>query len=147
MTDTPVKDQTQTNRTLDSSPTTFPFGRSIYADFSHDDQITAIISAIGLFRQREFLDPTKPDPERTWHTSAIVPSSGRFVFERLTCSSNGKSEARIRVLAQDQVQPLEFCGADDSGLCTLNAFVESQSFARDNGNGDFEKCFADSGAS
>lgn len=45
----------------------------------------------------------------------------------------------MRVLIGDEVQRLEFCG-DENGLCTQNAFVECQAYARHNGEGDFEKC-------
>lgn len=42
----------------------------------------------------------------------------------------------LRVLVNDATMPLEFCGADDDGVCTLDAFVESQSDARNDGQGD-----------
>ncbi|KAI0774716.1 phytase [Trametes elegans] len=133
-----VSDRTQTNSTLDSDPATFPLDRTVYADFSHDNQMVAIFSAIGLFNQSAPLDPTKPDPDRTWRIERIVPFSGRMVVERLECAG----AAHVRVLVNDAVQPLEFCGADEHGLCTLDAFVESQAYARNNGDGDFAKCFA-----
>ena len=48
----------------------------------------------------------------------------------------------VRILVNDAVQPLKFCGADDgNGMCELEAFVKSQAYARNNGDGDFEKCF------
>ena len=139
------------NHTLDSNPETFPLNRTLYADFSHDDEIIAIVSAIGLFRQPTPLDPTKPNSNRTWRASSIVPFSGRVVVERLSCDVRSTvkgaekgQEARVRILVQDEVQLLPFCGGDESGVCTLSAFVQSQSFARGNGEGDFEKCQAGS---
>ncbi|KAH9899417.1 phytase [Cubamyces lactineus] len=141
LTSQPVRDHTQTNRTLDSSPATFPLNRTLYADFSHDNQMVAIFSAMGLFQQPAPLDPTKPDPHRTWRVQRIVPFSGRMVVERMQCAG-GANEQYVRVLVNDAVQPLEFCGADAHGLCTLDAFVESQGYARNDGEGDFEKCFA-----
>ena len=144
--ETPVRDNTQTNRTLDASPETFPLNRTIYADFSHDNQMIAIYAAMGLFRQVEALDPCHPDQKRTWVTSQLTPFSGRMVVERLTCT--GAYRARpadsgtfVRILVNDALQPLQFCEASPDGLCTLDAFVESQSFARNDGEGDFEKCF------
>ena len=151
LTNTPVQDHTDTNRTLDSSAATFPLNRSMYADFSHDDEIIAIVSAIGLFRQPTPLDPTKPNSDRTWRASSIVPFSGRVVVERLSCDVRAEAkgaeenrEARVRILVQDEVQPLVFCGGDEYRMCTLSAFVQRQSFARGNGDGDFEKCQAGS---
>ncbi|KAI0796390.1 phytase [Irpex lacteus] len=140
LTNTSVQDSTQVNHTLDSNPTTFPLNRTLYADFSHDDEIIAIVSAMGLFRQDAPLDPTNPNPNRTWRASSIVPFSGRVVVERLSCTKGKAQEAKVRILVQDEVQPLEFCGADKDGVCTLDAFVQSQGYARGNGNGDFEKC-------
>jgi len=35
----PVKDNMQTNRTLDSSPATFPLNHTLYADLSHHNEI------------------------------------------------------------------------------------------------------------
>ena len=140
LTSQPVRDHTQTNRTLDSSPATFPLNRTLYADFSHDNQMVAIFSAMGLFRQPAPLDPTKPDPRRTWRVQRIVPFSGRMVIERMECASETGGQY-VRVLVNDAVQPLEFCQADTHGLCTLDAFVDSQGYSRNDGEGDFEKCF------
>ncbi len=159
LTNSPVQDETQTNHTLDSSPITFPLNRTLYADFSHDDELIAIYSAIGLFSNQPkgktgiAMDPTSPDPQRTWLASHLVPFSATFVTERLECEvqtahsgfivrSESKKETYGRMLVNDAVQALEFCGADEDGLCTLDAFVESQSYARSNGDGDFGKCFS-----
>ncbi|KAI0638614.1 phytase [Trametes polyzona] len=143
LTSQPVSDHTQTNSTLDSSPETFPLNRTLYADFSHDNQMVAIFSAMGLFKQPAPLDPVKPDPARTFRVQRIVPFSARMVVERLECEKEGEEKAQhVRVLVNDAVQPLEFCGGDKDGLCKLDAFVESQAYARNNGEGDFEKCFA-----
>ncbi|PIL37573.1 hypothetical protein GSI_01267 [Ganoderma sinense ZZ0214-1] len=139
LTGQPVQDRTQTNTTLDGSQATFPLGRGMYADFSHDNQLIAIYAAMGLFPQAKALDPTKPDAGRTWQAWKMVPFSARMVTERLKCSGGKES---VRVLVNDAVMPLEFCGAKGDGVCTLDAFVESQAYARNNGDGDWEKCFA-----
>ncbi|KIM38767.1 hypothetical protein M413DRAFT_241634 [Hebeloma cylindrosporum] len=148
LTGKPVSDNTQTNRTLDASPVTFPLDRTLYADFSHDNQMVAIYAALGLFNQSTPLDPTMPDPKRTWITSRLTPFSGRMVTERLSCRKKGsgghlvKSGEYVRILVNDALQPLTFCAADKHGLCTLSNFVRSQGYAINNGEGDFEKCFA-----
>lgn len=142
LTNSPVQDRTQTNRTLDSAPATFPLNRTLYADFSHDNQMVAIYAAMGLFRQGAPLDPVAPDPQRGWRARRLVPFSARMVTERLRCNGGGGAGEGeyVRVLVNDAVQPLEFCGVGD-GVCTLQAFVESQGYARNNGEGDFERCF------
>ncbi|KAG6886729.1 hypothetical protein C0995_005391 [Termitomyces sp. Mi166 len=141
LTGQPVSDNTQTNHTLDASPETFPLDRTIYADFSHDNQMIAIYAAMGLFRQATALNLTSPDPKRNWITSHLVPFSARMITEKLTCTSPKNKEVEyVRIFVNDGLQPLEFCGGDKNGLCTVDAFVMSQSYARNNGNGDFEKC-------
>lgn len=132
-----VRDGTQTNRTLDEDAESFPLGRGIYADFSHDNEMVAIFSAMGLFVQRGALDPSEPDEGRTWYASRMVPFGSRMVVEKLVCEGG----EYVRVLVNDEVQPLEFCGGE--GLCEIGAFVESQSYARNNGEGDWEACFDD----
>ncbi|KIK65846.1 hypothetical protein GYMLUDRAFT_158434 [Collybiopsis luxurians FD-317 M1] len=143
LTSTPVNDSTQTNSTLDASPLTFPLNRTIYADFSHDNQLIAIFSAMGLFRQAKELNPSNPDPTRTWITSQLVPFSGRMIVERLHCrvSFGRPNEIYVRILVNNAVQPLEFCsGVTSEGLCELSKFVESQSYAISGGAGDWQKC-------
>lgn len=86
LTTSPVVDSTQTNTTLDSSPVTFPLDRSIYADFSHDNQMIAIYAAIGLFDVPVPLDPTSKAKRenRGWKTRKMMPLSGRMVVERMS---------------------------------------------------------------
>ncbi|KAJ6536847.1 phytase [Mycena capillaripes] len=139
LTDKPVNDSTQTNTTLTGNSATFPLNRTLYADFSHDNQMAAIYAAMGLFPQAVPLDPTLPEP-RTWVTSRLVPFSARMVVERLKCS---KETQFVRVFVNDALQPLEFCAnGKDNGICELSAFVASQGYARSGGEGDWEMCFA-----
>jgi hypothetical protein len=137
LTGKPVQDHTQTNHTLTSSPITFPLNRSIYADFSHDNQMIAIYTTIGLFPQVEAPDPSFPDQNRDWIASHLVPFSAQMVTEKVLC---GKREY-VRIFVNDALQPLKFCGAGRDGMCELGAFVESQAYARSDGSGDFERCF------
>lgn len=101
--------------------------------------MVAIYSAMGLFKQKAPLSTTQPDTNSTWVTSHLTPFSARMVVERLQCGAT----QNVRVLVNDALQPLEFCGSGN-GVCTVDAFVQSQSYARNNGNGDFAKCFASS---
>jgi hypothetical protein len=139
LTGTAVQDHTQTNTTLDGDPATFPLNRTIYVDFSHDNTMIAIFSALGLFRQRRPLSTAGPDARRTWRTHQMVPFSGRMVVEKMACDGG----EYVRILVNDALQPLDFCAKDEVGVghCELSAFVESQSYARSNGGGDWEKCF------
>ena len=147
LTSTPVQDSTQVNHTLDSSPITFPLNRTVYADFTHDNEMIPIYATIGLFKQPAPLNPEAPDEKRTWRASQLVPFAARMVVEKLKCKTKRRfghgEEEFVRIFVNDVLQPLEFC-SDHSrgiGLCTLSTFVESQSYARNNGEGDFERCF------
>lgn len=149
LTGKPVNDSTQTNRTLDSSNVTFPLGRTLYVDFSHDNTMAAIYTAIGLFNQSTILgfpgdlDPESPDPRRTWIAANLVPFAARMVTEKISCSpglSRAASTHYVRILVNDAVQPLEFCRGSQGGLCELEAFLDSQSYSTSSGGGDFEKC-------
>ncbi|KAJ7336943.1 histidine phosphatase superfamily [Mycena albidolilacea] len=144
LTQTPVNDSTQTNTTLTANRVTFPLDRTLYADFSHDNEMAAIYAAMGLFPQVAALDPTHPAPRgRTWVASRIVPFGARMIVERLKCE---ETQTRfVRVLVNDAVQPLDFCAEatrKGKGVCELGAFVTSQTYARSGGEGDWEKCFA-----
>ncbi|KAJ4470090.1 phytase [Lentinula aciculospora] len=152
LTSTLVHDSTQTNTTLDSSPITFPLNRTIYADFTHDNQLIAIFSAMGLFQQPARLDPTNPNsngPDRTWVVSQLTPFAGRMVIEKILCQraepgdrdlDQNNLKEFVRILVNDAVQPLEFCSGVE-GLCDLRNFIESQEYAISGGGGDWQKCF------
>lgn len=142
LTATAVIDHTSTNHTLDDSKDTFPLGGEtvLYADFSHDNDMTGIFSALGLFNE------TKAPPTDTlldtkdmngYSASWTVPFAARAYFEKIKCS--GMSEEYIRVLVNDRVLPMKTCGGDEYGRCTLDAFVESLSFAK--AGGDWDRCF------
>ncbi|KAK7691678.1 hypothetical protein QCA50_005077 [Cerrena zonata] len=160
LTGRPVEDHTQHN---DSLP--FPLGRTLYADFTHENLMVAVYSAMGLYNITDDpLSTKKMDKDRIWVASRMVPFSSRMVVERLACqvdrasrfiirpertdversedSDDGRQmKEYVRVLVNDAVQPLKFCGAGKHGICTLDAFIESQAYAQRNGDGDFEKCY------
>ena len=127
----------------------FPLGRSLYADFTHENLLIAVYSAMGLYNISSPLDPTRMDPQRRWVASRMVPFSARLVVERLACEAReptrrdeGEQDEFVRVLVNDEVQVMPFCGSGEDGLCELEAFVRSQRYARIGGDGDFEKCFS-----
>ncbi|KAF2197539.1 acid phosphatase [Delitschia confertaspora ATCC 74209] len=137
LTETPVKDGTTTNHTLDSDPKTFPIDRKVYADFSHDNDMSLIFAALGLYNTtKPLLNNTMLDTKDTNGYSAAwtVPFAARAYFEKMQCK--GEKEEYVRVIVNDRVLPLEFCGADKHFRCKLSKFVESQAFARSGGHWD-----------
>jgi hypothetical protein len=141
LTEQPVNDHTNTNRTLDSNPATFPLDRKVYADFSHDNDMTGIFAALGIYNSTKPLSNTSVEStEQTNGYSAAwtVPFAARMYVEKLSCKH--EREEFVRIVVNDRVQPLVFCGGDKHGRCKLTKFVESQSFARSGGHWD--QCFA-----
>lgn len=141
LTNKPVVDHTSTNSTLDDNPATFPLGRQLYADFSHDNDMTAIFSALGLY------NGSAPLPNNTvveaqqadgYSAAWTVPFAARAYFEKLQCI--GQQEEFVRVIINDRVLPLTQCNGDRFGRCKLSAFVDSLSFAVNGGL--WFQCFA-----
>lgn len=145
LTQTPVKDHTNTNSTLDGNNATFPLDRVLYADFSHDNDMLSIFSALRLFDTTAYLDKYKVmTPEETGGFSAAwaVPFSARLVVEKMQCpdSWNGQEKEQVvRVVMNDRVVPLWWCGGDQLGMCTVSKFVEGLKWARK--GGDWERCW------
>ncbi|KFA73648.1 hypothetical protein S40288_02576 [Stachybotrys chartarum IBT 40288] len=145
LTGRPVDDDTSTNSTLDSSPETFPVDRALYADFSHDNDMSSIYAALGLYNATADLPAGRKLPPHDAHgfsAAWTVPFAGRMYVEKMTCGGGEEDEDEelVRVLVNDRVVPLQNCGADSLGRCRLGAFVESLSFAR--GGGLWHACFS-----
>ncbi|KAI4246802.1 MAG: hypothetical protein L6R40_001831 [Gallowayella cf. fulva] len=128
LTDQAVKDHTTVNQTLDSSNITFPLGEALYADFSHDNDMTSIFSALGLYNATAPLSNTSiQSTEATEGYSAAwtVPFAGRAYFERMKCA--GEKEELVRILVNNRVVPLKTCRGDKLGRCSLSRYFPSRS--------------------
>lgn len=138
MTNTAVEDQTTVNHTLDFDPGTFPLGLPLYVDFSHDNTMTSIFTALGLYNSTKPLSTTRPQSiEETNGYSAAwtVPFAARAYIEMMQCPSQG-TEPLVRILVNDRVVPLHGCTVDRLGRCSRSDFVRGLSFARTGGNWD-----------
>ena len=102
-----------------------------------------MFSAMGLY------DSTSPLPTDRLRTaleshgfgcSWAVPFGARAYIEKMTCGDS--QTEKVRVLVNDRVIPLNSCGRDELGQCTLDRFVASLSFAADGGRWD--DCFVQS---
>jgi hypothetical protein len=147
----PVVDSTTTNTTLDGAPATFPLDRVVYADFTHDNDMTTVYGALGLYDAVKPLAKDRREGPREaggYSASWTVPFAARMYVEKMRCGGAGgpvgkgveEGEELVRILINDRVVPLQGCGADSLGRCTLDAFVESLAFARSGGR--WKECFA-----
>ena len=137
----PVQDHTSVNQTLDDSETTFPLNRKLYADFSHDNGITSILFALGLFNDTKPLSTKEVETvdETNGYTAArTVPFAARVYIEKMQC--DGHREELVRVIVNGRVLPLDQCtDVDDLGRCPVGEFVKTLSFAQEGGHWD--DCF------
>jgi hypothetical protein len=141
-------------RTNQNTSLPFPVGRRVYVDFTHDNLMVAVFAAMGLFRGEEGEGPGKD-----WTISRMTPFAGRMVVEKLDCVDSspdlprGKSGEFIRILINDALQPLGSPSRDGQrdkrgsrpgrkGLSALEHFLESQTYVKSGGRGDWERCFA-----
>ncbi|KAI0876813.1 histidine phosphatase superfamily [Hypoxylon argillaceum] len=140
LTGQPVADATSTNSTLDSSRKSFPLDSILYADFSHDNDMSGVFGAMGLYNATEPLsNTTKASPRQSggYAASWVVPFAARMYVEKMQCG--GIEEEFVRVLINDRVIPLPNCDVDALGRCTLSKYVDSLSFAR--GGGHWDLCY------
>ncbi|KAL8690821.1 MAG: hypothetical protein Q9218_003817, partial [Villophora microphyllina] len=140
MTGKKVNDHTTVNHTIDDSNEVFPLGNPLYVDVSHDNDMTSIFGALGLYNTTRPLSNTSMETtqETKGYSAAwTVPFAGRAYFEKLQCG--GEEEEFVRILVNGRVLPLETCGGDSLGRCTLSKFVQSLSFAVEGGKWDL--CF------
>lgn len=141
LTGSPVDDSTSSNATLDGDGRTFPLGRALYADFSHDNDMMGVLGALGVYAGVPDLDNTTrraAEESGGYAASWAVPFAARVYVEKMRC--RGEGEELVRVLVNDRVAALRGCGADGLGRCRLGRFVESMAFAR--GGGRWDMCFA-----
>lgn len=120
--DGPVTTQ---NTTFDESSTYFPLDQPIYIDFTHDDVIVSVLTALNVTQTGDYLDPTHRDPKRNFVLSRIAPFAGRLVFEVIEC----EGEQYIRILNNEAIIPLnedQGCPRRPDGMCPLGDFVKHQ---------------------
>nr|VWP02207.1 Beta-galactosidase [Ganoderma boninense] len=129
LTGMPVRDHTTYNAAF-----AFRLGHTLYADFTHENLMVPVVAALGLFNVSRPLDPgVRPgylshmgvgrgrsaeegeEEGQWWIASQMVPFSARMVTERLACERDGSRAAGVdvRVLVNDAVQPLGFCGTGE----------------------------------
>ncbi|KAH8894638.1 histidine phosphatase [Thozetella sp. PMI_491] len=157
------------NVTIDNNTKDFPLGQKFYADFTHDDIIISLLTAMSLdyIRDPPTLTQWPPNPNRRFVLSHLTPFGARLVTEVIGCNStsptaetaastiyhagdNGYSVASashkfVRMRLNHGILPLHTirgggCAGRTDGLCALEDFLASQSNATAMANYQFA-CF------
>jgi 3-phytase len=140
ITRSPVTDHTSVNQTLDSTPSTFPLDAVLYADFTHDNSMTSIFDAFGLYNGTKALSTSQVqsaagEDADGYSSSWTVPFAARAYFELQKCAAaDGPEEEFVRVLVNDRVVPLHGCQVDGLGRCKKEEWIDGLEFARNGGH-------------
>lgn len=99
LTSTPIlSSNSSVNSTLSSSPITFPLPptQPFFADFTHDDIIISVLTALSVdyFRDPPSLTQFPPDPTRKFVLSHLTPFGGRLIVEVLGCKDQNPKQVR-----------------------------------------------------
>ncbi|CAF4176906.1 unnamed protein product, partial [Adineta steineri] len=140
--------ESSVNSTLDNNPTTFPLGQPFYLDYSHDDIIVSVLTALGMeyFKGPStglpYDIPHAPNPPENFDLSQMTPFGARLFTEVLTCSSSNPKVKKtkstvyskpnitngtkfIRMQLNEKTLPLHTigCPVRSDGLCSLEDFL------------------------
>jgi hypothetical protein len=158
------------NSSLTNNAEDFPLGRPFYADFTHDDIIISVLTAISVdyYHEHPNLTQFPPDPERHFRMSKITPFGAKLITEVIGCAETNpaavhnkktyyypeqygyeKSNATnkfIRMRLNNGIVPLDTirggqCEGRSDGLCSLEDFIASQADAEKLANYDYA-CFS-----
>ena len=81
--------------------------------------------------------PAEGSGRKTFSGRRTVPFGARLYVERLACA--GTHEVSVRVLLNEAVLPLPWCGADAWGRCTMGRFVRGLGLGPGKGVGEDRK--------
>jgi len=84
------------NSTLDSSLSTFPLDQKFYADFTHDDIIISVLTALSLdyLRDPPTLTQFPPNLNQTFIISHLTPFGANLETETIGCASQSPEPIR-----------------------------------------------------
>lgn len=158
------------NSTLDNNAAQFPLSRPFYADFTHDDIIISLLTAMSVdyFKDPPSLKNYPPNPNRHFILSHLTPFGARLVTEVIGCGSASPDEIKehrtqyypgqygysaanaphkfVRMRLNNGIVPLDSirggqCEGRSDGLCPLSSFLASQQKSESLANYQFS-CFA-----
>lgn len=89
------------NATLDDNPTTFPLGQQIYADFSHDDIIISVLTAMSLDYLKDAPTTSKfpPSADNHFTLSRLTPFGANLITEVIGCGASDPEPVERRRVA------------------------------------------------
>jgi hypothetical protein len=151
------------NSTITNNTRDFPLGQPFYADFSHDDILISVLTALSVdyFRPKPSLTQFPPDPERPFNMAHLTPFGANLITEVVGCSSSSPkpvhqmrtqyyptqygydaknaSNKFIRMRLNNGILPLSSirggaCKGRSDGLCAMDKFFESQEKADERAN-------------
>ncbi|KAK2595467.1 hypothetical protein QQS21_006807 [Conoideocrella luteorostrata] len=78
------------NSTLDNNAKDFPLGQQIYADFSHDDIIVSVLTAMSIdyFKDPPTLQKFPPSSNRHFTVSKLTPFGANLITEVIGCGAS-----------------------------------------------------------
>ncbi|KAF3916049.1 hypothetical protein ABW21_db0203366 [Orbilia brochopaga] len=153
-----TRSNSSVNYTLDNNAKDFPLGRPFYADFTHDNTLISMLTAMSFdyFKSPPSLSQFPPDPPRKFITSRLIPYGARIVTEVVGCSSNNPAAVHskrqayyqgqygynasdsthkfIRMRLNNGILPVASirggaCSDRSDGLCEMQQFLQSQANA------------------
>lgn len=157
------------NSSITSNAAQFPLGRPFYADFSHDDILISVMTAMSLdyFREAPSFSQVPPNPVRHFRLSKMTPFGARLITEVIGCNSatpavvhshrtqyypsqygyNATTATHkfIRMRLNNGILPLStirggLCAGRSDGMCSMTNFLQSQASAESQANYDYA-CF------
>ncbi|KAF4634281.1 hypothetical protein G7Y89_g3829 [Cudoniella acicularis] len=116
------------NYTIDDNPTDFPLYQPFYADFTHDDIIVSVLTAMSIdYFQTIGCSSANPSPIKN-HRTAYTPTQYGY-------NPNNATHKFVRMRLNNGIVPLNtirggMCGNATSGrvdgMCEMSAFLQSQ---------------------
>jgi Histidine phosphatase superfamily (branch 2) len=155
--------------TITDDPQNFPLNQKLYADFSHDDILISIMTAMSIhyFKDLPSLTGFPASSDRKFILSNITPFAARLVLEVVGCAAedptpvhNHRTQYRaaqygydasnatnkfIRMRFNNGILPLStirggYCEGRSDELCPMASFMRSQANAYELSNYDYV-CF------
>ncbi|CAD0107756.1 unnamed protein product [Aureobasidium uvarum] len=157
------------NSSITNNSRDFPLDRPFYADFTHDDIIVSVLTAMSLdyFRDPPSLTEYPPNPDRHFILSKMTPFGGHLITEVIGCSEaspaavskervqyyptqygynpSNATHKFVRMRLNNGILPLDTlrggaCKGRTDGMCALDKFVASQNASYALSNYDYA-CF------